>query len=150
MKKSKDYKFNGKRVNGLKEGFGIQKWQDESELIGFFINGRAEGICKFTDASGSCFTGEYKNNRPCGYAIYKHIKGTKLEGIWENYYQYDCGYELWDNDTYYQGEYYKSKKHGIGTYIWPDGTVFEGEWINNEINGYVNSIIFILGNNIFQ
>jgi hypothetical protein len=56
------------------------------------------------------------NSKPNGFAIYKHIKGSKFEGTWLNFYQFGTGFEVWETDNYYEGEYMESKKNGIGIF----------------------------------
>jgi hypothetical protein len=46
-------------VDGKKEGFCMQTWEDGSQLKAFFKNNKAEGICVYKDSSGSIFQGNY-------------------------------------------------------------------------------------------
>ena len=74
---------------------------------------------------------------PKGWGVYRHFTGATFQGIWDGNLQVMVGLENWLDDTYYQGQYKDSKKHGIGTYKWADGAIYEGEWENNQIKGHV-------------
>ena len=42
---------------------------------------------------------------------------------------------LWDDGSYYNGDFKNNKFEGNGTYIWTDGRNYNGSWSNNLING---------------
>ena len=52
------------------------------------------------------------------------------------------GVETWIDNSKYEGEYHKCKKHGKGTYYYNDGSKYSGEWKDNNISGIVIFIIF--------
>ena len=126
------------RKNSLigKNGFKIEKYKDNSYIMGIFTNNVMNGYCKFYNSEvNSLFMGEYKNNIPNGYGIYKLPKGT-FEGIWNKNNLMHYGIETYDDQSFFQGEFYNNKRDGIGTYRWPDGSIYQGEWINNQMTGY--------------
>jgi hypothetical protein len=119
-----------------KNGFKIEKYKDNSYIMGTFTNNVMNGYCKFFNSEvNSLFMGEYKNNIPNGYGIYKLPKGT-FEGIWNKSNLMHYGIETYDDQSFFQGEFYNNKRDGIGTYRWPDGSIYQGEWINNQMTGY--------------
>ena len=138
LHKKKKYKFYGTHVQGKKEGFGIIKWNDGSIIKAKFKKSKINGFAQFKDTQfeNCIFQGEYKDNIPRGYGYY--IKeNLKTEGDnWEKNNLYGIGMEIWNDDNFYQGEFYKSLKSGIGIYRFPDGTISLGEWKNNKLNGY--------------
>lgn len=50
-------KFLGNKINGKKEGFGIQEWQDGSSYIGIYKNSKSNGFGKFIHPNGDFFKG---------------------------------------------------------------------------------------------
>jgi hypothetical protein len=81
------------------------------------------------------FIGEYEDDIPNGFGIYKN-EGKITYGYFHENYLEEIGFEEADDNTKYFGEYKQSEKSGIGKFIFNDGTIYEGEWENNSINGY--------------
>ena len=138
--KSKNYEYYGKKdSNGLKQGFGIVKWTDKSELKSIFENNKINTYAIFTDyqMDFSIFCGKYKDNIPKGYGYYiKDNVRTEGDG-WLKNHMNGIGMQIFcSDDHFYQGEFYKSAKSGIGLYRWSDGSVCLGEWNDDKLNGY--------------
>ena len=138
IKKPKNFKFIGTKVNNLKTNFGIIKWEDNYKLIGIFSENKINNFCKFSDCnSNSHFSGFYINNKPNGYGIFKSTKKSMvLEGEWENDKINGIGIQIWSDSSIYYGEFKEHKKNGIGTYKWDDGTIYYGQFNNDIIEGY--------------
>ena len=134
----KSLKYHGEKdkINHKKNGYGIVTWDDKSQLFGIFTDNKVSGFCKFINKqNNTTFKGEYKNNIPKGYGYYETTHYLR-EGIWEKSKLNGLGYEIWDDKTFYKGEYLNNKKHGIGFYQWADKTYYEGEFNNNQMTGY--------------
>ena len=135
LKKNKS-KYKGMAINHCKTGFGIIQWNDSSYIKGNFTNDILNGICEYNDTeTRSEFSGEYENNLPNGYGVYK-TSFFVVEGEWSKNALTGIGMEYTDNDTLYQGEYINNRKEGIGIFKWSDGTIYKGEWKNNSMDGY--------------
>ena len=77
------------------------------------MNGDCEnGYGTYTNAYGSKYVGEYKDDKMHGEGTYTYADGSK-----------------------YVGEYKDGKRHGQGTYTTADGEVYEGLWENEEFIG---------------
>ena len=123
------------KTSKTKEGYGKIVWSDGSNVIGRFDNNTINGICVFKDkASNGEYTGEYQNNIPLGYGIYK-CEGIAIEGHWKKNTISGEGIEYSEDDTYFQGEFKNCIKEGIGLFRWSDGTIYKGEWKDNSMNG---------------
>ena len=134
LKKNKS-KYKGMAINHCKTGFGIIQWNDSSYIKGNFTNDILNGICEYNDTeTRSEFSGEYENNLPNGYGVYK-TSFFVVEGEWSKNALTGIGMEYTDNDTLYQGEYINNRKEGIGIFKWSDGTIYKGEWRNNSVMG---------------
>ena len=138
--KSKNYKFYGEKdINGLKQGFGIVKWSDKSELKSIFTNNKINTYAIFIDynVDYSIYCGKYKDNYPKGYGYYvKDNVVTEGDGWLKNHMNGIGMQVFYSDDHFYQGEFYKSAKSGIGLYRWSDGSVCLGEWNDDKLNGY--------------
>ena len=137
-KPNKSLKYHGEKdkVNHKKNGYGIVTWDDKSKLFGIFTDNKISGFCKFINKqNNTIYKGEYKNNIPKGYGYYETTHYLR-EGIWEKSKLNGLGYEIWDDKTFYKGEFLNNKKHGIGFYQWGDKTYYEGEFNNNQMTGY--------------
>jgi hypothetical protein len=130
-----------------KNGFGIITWSDNSKLKGIFESNDINGICRFYNHKyKSTFIGEYVNSHPKGFGVY-NVKSFSLQGYWESEILNGIAIEVWEDGTYFQGEYKDNKKNGIGLYRWPDGTIYQGEFKDGQMNGlgiilYSNDCIF--------
>ena len=106
-----DY-MGGKDENGLKEGFGVQKWKDGSKYSGMFKQNKASGLGIFIHPDGDKYQGEFENDRANGFGIYVHENGAIYYGQWSDDSQYDIGYEEWTDSSRYSGSYVNGKKEG--------------------------------------
>ena len=78
---SKNYNYIGETLNGLRDGFGISKYNKGKIYIGYWKNDKMEGVGKLTYENGDCVDGEFSNDKLCGYSEYtKHDKNTKIKG----------------------------------------------------------------------
>ena len=77
--------------------------------------------------------GEFKNNKPEGYASLTWADGYKYVGEWKDGMKHGRGTYTWPNGEKYVGEYKDGKRNGRGTYTWPNGTHKTGIWKNNEL-----------------
>ena len=136
-KSNKKIKFIGNidEKSKSKDGYGLVTWADKSKIEGVFSQNHLNGFCKFYNSTtNSNYHGEYNNNIPKGFGIFSNPSLT-LRGYWERENLNGIGLEVWEDGTYYQGEFLNSKKNGVGLYRWPDGTIYQGEFINNQMSG---------------
>ena len=127
--------YRGGKINGIKEGFGINILSNNSKYIGYHKNNKANGIGRYIDGN-IIYEGEFENNVVHGYGIFYNDSEMSYEGYWVNNFQEVYGIENWRDGSTYIGQYFHGKKNGIGTYTWSDGTKYEGEWKNNNFEGY--------------
>ena len=131
------FKYIGERSSSnMKEGFGIQIWNDGGKFKGFFHENRANGLGLFLHSDGDKYLGYFLNDHLHGYGIYTHNNGAEYNGEWKEESQEGIGIETWKDGSIYKGCYKNGKKEGIGQYIWSDNSKYEGEWKNNFLSGY--------------
>ena len=145
IKNRNKYSYIGEKIhNTIKEGFGIQIWEEGSKFIGYFKNDKSNGYGRFLDDYNNCLAGNFIEDKLGGFGIYSCNNGTKYVGEWKNDLQHGIGIEYWKDGSIYKGAFSKGEKNGIGEYIWADGTKYQGEWKNNYMSGYG---IFSFSNN---
>lgn len=101
--------FDGKIVDGKKEGPGTYNYQDGRKYVGNFVNDKPDGEGTFYDVKGKIqfqgiwkqgnyrdgkgyalygdkkYEGEYRNGSPNGYGVYSDTLGKVIaKGIWRN------------------------------------------------------------------
>ena len=108
---------------GRKNGFGIQKWDDNSKFSCIFETDQVKGWGIFIHGDGDIYKGEYLNNITNGYGEYYRQNIAIYKGYWLNDSQYGIGSETWNDQSEYYGEYNAGKKEGIGTYTWADDII---------------------------
>ena len=150
LKNEKVIRYQGGFIKKTKKknGFGIVTWSDSSTLHGTYKSSTINGIARFyNNKYKSTFIGEYANNIPKGFGVYK-VKSLSLQGYWDCSSLNGIVIEVWEDGTYFQGEYENNKKNGIGLYRWPDGTIYQGEFNNGEMTG--KGIILYIDDSVFS
>ena len=133
-KKFKDYE--GLWDNSMKNGIGIEKFNDILEYKGTFKNGKREGIgrCKWND--NSFYEGEWKNNTYDGYGIYRFYDGSEYKGQWKKGTFNGFGEFINPEKKKYYGFFKHDKRDGFGIQIWfKEKKSFIGFWQNNTLHG---------------
>jgi len=126
--------YIGEKKGKIKDGIGLQIWNNNTFYFGSYKNNKTNGMGKFVSGD-TRYKGEFKDDDANGYGIFTNNK-LKYEGYWSNDLQNDYGIENWKDGSIYKGEYNNGKKNGVGTYIWSDGNRYEGEFLDNNFHGY--------------
>ena len=83
--------------DGLRQGKGIQIWQDGSKYEGYWANDMANDKGRLIHADGDIYEGEWFNDKAHGRGTYIHIDGAKYTGEWLEDKQYGYGVETWSD-----------------------------------------------------
>ncbi|MDC0028253.1 caspase family protein [Gammaproteobacteria bacterium] len=112
------YIYDGRWVNGKKNGYGKEETSDGRTYEGTFKDGIYDGFGKRTWGEGKTYFGAYKDGQ---------CEGSGIE-LNQNY------------EIVYYGEFQECLAHGEGGSIYhaPDGTkvIKSGSFLNNQLNGY--------------
>ena len=65
--------YIGGYTTAIKEGFGILRWENNSEFKGNFHNGVPTGWGIYYNPKMGKYNGEYEDNKRNGYGIFSHI-----------------------------------------------------------------------------
>jgi hypothetical protein len=80
-----DLGYQGKYVNGVREGKGRYIYQDKSVLVGNWVNDTIVGDGVLTRPDGSIFTGKWEKGRKQGkFIIHDPSKNQFIESYWQN------------------------------------------------------------------
>ena len=135
-------KYEGLWDNSMKNGYGIEKYNDNSEYRGEFLNGKKHGIGYYKWSDNSLYEGEWKENKYDGFGIYKFGDGSIYEGEWKRARFHGYGEFTLPGIKKYIGFFKKDKRSGFGIQIWyQDQKTFIGFWENNNTNGYGKLIV---------
>ena len=107
IKNGYNWRYVGQVVNGLREGKGIEYWNDGDRYEGEWRNDKAEGKGIFYFNSGDRYEGDWRNDKREGKGIYYYNDGDRYEGDFRN-----------------------DKKEGKGIYYYNDGDRMMGDYYN--------------------
>ena len=139
-KESKEYE--GMWENSMKNGFGIEKYSDNSVYKGNFLNGKKEGIGFYKWEDKSSYEGEWEQNKLNGFGIYKFNDGSEYKGEWKRSAFHGFGEFTHPGIKTYYGFFQKDKRFGFGIEIWfKIQKAFIGFWKNNNADGFGKLIV---------
>ena len=150
--------YEGKFIDGVIIGKGINKNQKGNLYIGDFVDNKREGkgelrtkkihyIGEFKQnkldgkgklkflKEGHIYKGEFKNNEITGVGIFKWSNGDAYEGEMKNGIINGKGKYIYSKGQIYEGQYLNGVKHGLGRLTYPDGKIYEGEFNNGKPHG---------------
>ena len=143
---AKGLTYEGEWFNNEKEGYGIEKYRNESIYKGEFHNNKKNGIGFLKWEDGSTYEGNFVNNYLHGYGLYIFKEGSYYSGMWENGEMNGFGVYCFPNLEVYIGYHKNSEKSGFGIINWFNkNKIFIGFWKNNKQNGHG---VFLLYGNI--
>ena len=67
--------YTGELLNGMKDGYGQQVWQDGSKYDGQWLQDQANGHGTLIHADGDIYEGQWLNDKAHGHGTYKHVNG---------------------------------------------------------------------------
>ena len=137
--------YEGEFNNDMKEGYGIEKFNDGTVYKGYYKNNLKHGKGELSlkkEKNISVYTGEFKEGKICGKGKFIWDNKKQYEGDWENNEISGFGI-LTENDIKHIGYFSKDKKEGYGASFCLDKKfVILGKWVNDIIEGI--AVIFSL------
>ena len=130
-------KYEGYWRNSMREGIGIENYEDGSVYCGEFYKGKKNGIGYYKWPDNSYYEGEWCDNMLNGYGIYNFSEGSKYIGSWKNNKMNGIGeFKYLSNKTYF-GFFNDDIRCGFGILCWFEvKKAFIGFWENNKQNGF--------------
>ena len=166
---SYNFTYRGQFKDDLREGFGIEKYNNGEIYKGYYSKNLFNGFGILNSINGDIFIGEYKNRIKEGFGINYFMNGDKYIGEYKEGVQNGFGIKFNGNggkfignflNNYYIfgreeskikekyiGEFKGFEKEGLGIYYHLNGFKFyQGEFKSNKFNGY--GILFHPNGNI--
>ena len=106
--------YEGEWKNGMRDGFGILCWGDESKFIGNFVENEVVGYGKLYHKDGDYYKGMWNNFQANGIGKYRTKHKAYYKGYWLNDKQDKFGMEKWPKGSNFIGDYKNGNKNGIG------------------------------------
>ena len=128
------YHFSGNIINGQKEGFCKEIYEDGSVFEGFYQKGRRCGKGFFRDVKdSSMYIGNFQGDEIQGQGVKIEDEGDKLVGQFEEG-SLVKGVIEYQNGVKYVGDLSNGVRHGKGKLMFNNDYVFEGQFVHDQIS----------------
>ena len=138
-------------------GQGHMKYDDGSEYIGQWKDGKRHGYGRWKLANGAEFVGDWQDDERKGRAVYIFVNraryaiewtgdepqtngpwawsdGGKYVGLHDDR-EHGHGTVMYNDGGTYVGGYNHGDKQGIGTFVYPSGGIYFGDWFEGKPSG---------------
>ena len=130
--------YEGRLVDGLREGYGKLTYVNGSIYEGEFANNLpsgSDGLLTFTD--GRTYRGTFVNGHMQGYGTLEWPNGDVYVGTFDANSITGRGKYFWQlTKATYEGTVEGGMLHGVGVMSWPDGRRYEGSYLNGHRHGF--------------
>jgi hypothetical protein len=151
--KSQLKKYKGDLIGRMRQGQGMQTWEDGSKYdgswednipnghgtycdlygdiyAGNFLQGRANGFGTLTKKEGGIYSGNWVLDSPKGKGL-KYIQGGNVYiGDFDQGRKSGYGELTYINGDKYKGFFKNGQFHGFGVFLWKTGKTYSGNWEN--------------------
>ena len=145
----KGMKYEGEWKNSMRNGYGIEHYDEGSFYQGTFLNGRKHGIGVYKWMDNTSYEGEWYNNHTNGYGKYILSDGSIYTGAWYYNKMEGLGEFIFPSQRIYFGYFKDNLKSGFGMlFNDQDKKAYIGFWENNKQNGlgeFINKDKIIYG-----
>lgn len=142
-------KYEGEWKNSMRNGYGIEYYEDGAYYKGEFRNGTKTGIGVYKWIDRSSYEGEWLNNFLHGYGKYISSDGSVYIGGWNYNKMNGLGEMTYPSKKKYFGFFNESIRNGFGIlFSSEDKKAFIGFWSGNKQNGlgkFINNNKYIYG-----
>ena len=144
-------KYEGELVNNMREGKGKLYYINNEKYMGKIYIGEwkndlrnGKGVETWND--GERFVGNFKNDKREGYGIYYFSNGDIYEGNWKNGKKEGFGVDYYTDGDKYEGRFKNGNKEGQGVYYFENGNREISFYHNDETIG--KSVLLTVNNEI--
>ena len=130
--------YEGKLVDGLREGLGKLTYINGSVYEGEFVNNLPSGNDgRLTFPDGREYRGTFINGLMQGYGTFEWPNGDAYVGSFNANAITGSGKFFWQGtNATYEGTVEEGKLHGVGVMSWPDGRMYQGSYRNGKRHGF--------------
>lgn len=125
--------YEGSWENDMQNGWGRNLWIDNSKYIGCYVNNQKHGIGEYNWDESTSYIGEWKENIIHGTGKYSWGDGRQYLGQWSEGMMSGFGIFTWKDGRRYEGFWSKGKKEGIGMSFMADGNSHVDLWLSGKI-----------------
>ena len=115
-------------------GQGSMKYDDGSQYIGQWKDGKRHGYGTLKLANGGEFVGDWQNDERKGRAVYIFVNRAKYAIEWTGDEPQTNGPWAWSNGGKYVG-LHDDREHGHGTVMYNDGGTYAGGYNHGDKQG---------------
>ena len=126
-------KYEGRFVNGKRDGKGKLTFSDGSTCEGGFENDVLKGPATCRYNSGNRYEGPLEDNLRQGQGKFIYANGVVCEGMFKNDAIVGVGICLYPNGNRYEGNFWQNQPLGPGTLTYADGTKCEGTFQQEQL-----------------
>ena len=130
--KSSNYVYRGCFINGEKNGYGAQIWDDMAKYEGEWKDNNFNGYGIYYFADGAKYIGEWKNSCKNGFGEIFLNDGKKYIGFFKNDQKVGFGICYINKNNFSLNFWEKGEKNGLGKYIEEKNINYQ-IWENNKI-----------------
>ena len=142
----KGTKYEGEWKNSMRNGYGIEHYEEGSIYKGTFLNGKKHGIGVYVWMDRSSYEGQWYNNFLNGFGKYIYSDGSVYIGSWNYNKMEGLGEYTYPSKRIYFGFFKNNTKSGFGIlFRHQEKKAYIGFWDNNKQKGLGQ---FINGNKI--
>lgn len=124
--------YEGKLVNGSREGQGTFTWADGQTYAGSWRSDAPSGQAVMRSANGDEYEGALAAGRPQGLGLMKYASGDAYAGGFHDGLPDGVGTFVWKNGDRYEGAWKAGQRHGRGAMVWSNGNRWEGEFVADQ------------------
>jgi hypothetical protein len=127
--------YQGMFLNGRKEGLGKYTNRRNDIYIGTFKDEKKRGHGRLTMVNGSCYVGSFLDDKFNGLGTYKTSEGDLYAGTFENGALNGYGKMQYADSSEYNGSLRNGNFHGAGSYKSCNNDAYIGEFCNHQFHG---------------
>lgn len=146
-------KYTGSWKDNLKDGFGIQVFENGNKYEGDWKNNKmnGQGTLWILDQKRSLrrrYTGDWVNGKKHGRGTMFFPNEDRYDGFWMDNEPQGEGRMIYRNGDVYVGQWSAGKRSGYGVLTKRNGDHFEGNWVHDKREGQ-GSYFFESKNKLF-
>ena len=131
--------YQGQFSNGTKTGIGLYKWLDRSSYEGEWLNNCLHGYGKYTFSDNSIYIGNWNYNKMDGFGIFSYPSQKKYLGFFKNNLKDGFGMIFsQENRKAFIGFWNKNRQNGLGQFINNHKCIY-GIWENGKLSNKIGS-----------
>ena len=127
--------YQGRLVDGKRDGYGKQIWEDGTCFEGFFEDDQAVRVGRLVHKNGDFYEGDFASSKANGFGRFVRYDGGSYEGNFLDDIAHGKGKLVLPNGSSYEGEFVEGRMDGQGKLYLVNDDVYIGGFSNNQFHG---------------